>query len=107
MGGNAESRLWVHCDWEWLANENGLELYQEKQHRWVAEKRKIVLDNRFSPEEEQDMYLFRRDNQHGLVKVYSAEVVEEQKKSQNSQLCKCSDVTQMVIYSERIPYRLS
>lgn len=35
-------------DWVWVGNHNGLDLYRRNNDGIVAERRKIVLDSRFS-----------------------------------------------------------
>ena len=107
MGGESSSEGLPAYEWTWLANENGLELYQEKQQQWIAEKRRITLDNRYSTNSEDEIYQYRRGNEDGLVRVYSAEVVEDHRRKETESICSCSSFTQMIVYSERIPYRLS
>ena len=96
MGNSTPAQQSQGYDWDWLTNENGLELYKNKLNGLVAEKRLVVLDNRFSWEKEKEIYDYRQNNNEGLVRTYHAEQLESKEKKG---LCNCGTNTQLAVYS--------
>ena len=60
MGNKQENQYELpKFDWDWFGNHNGLDLYKRRSDGLLAEKRRIVLDHRFTYEQEREIYKLR------------------------------------------------
>jgi|JI9StandDraft_2_1071091.scaffolds.fasta_scaffold1385010_1 hypothetical protein len=49
MGNSQDLKLELpKYDWTWVGNHNGLDLYRRQSDGLISEKRRIVLDHRFT-----------------------------------------------------------
>lgn len=86
-------------EWVWAGNHNGLDIYKRESDGLQAEKRRIVLDPRFTLENEKQIYKLRENNNLGFVRVYQVDGVEDPKAQEKSNICKCAESTALNVYS--------